>query len=76
MRVISELVDFGTIYTVTSKLSEAGSSYFVYPDVIDFLPGGISMTYGTAAPRWELLIPVTPIQEISKTVGYIKQIGI
>ena len=27
----------------------------VYPNVVDFLPGGLSVSYGVATPRWELL---------------------
>ena len=48
--------NWGVIFTLTSDLSSSGQDHFVYPDVINFLPGGISVTVGTAEPKWKLLI--------------------
>ena len=72
--------DWGVVFWSTSSLKSKGHKYWVYPDVLDFLPGGISTTFGTAAPKWELLKCFNNSSEstlhweesISKTVGYNK----
>ena len=40
------LISYGTKHTYTYNLSNHGPSLLMYPDVIDFLSGGISLTYG------------------------------
>ena len=47
--------NWGVVFTLTSDLSSSGQDYFVYPNVINFLPGGISVALGTTAPKWKLL---------------------
>lgn len=71
-------IDLGTVYTKTDRLSLEGTDYYVYPDFLNFLPGGISLSFGTASPRWELLKTFTNSsatalqwsQEVSQKVGY------
>ena len=79
--IVQQVSEWGAMYTLTSSLKELGENYFVYPDVINFLPGGLSTTFGPTEARWELLQSITnecktaPLQwseKITKTVGYNK----
>lgn len=73
-------INLGTVYTKTDSLFKEGTDYFVFPDLLNFLPGGISTSFGSASPRWELLKTFTNSsgtalqwsQEVSQTVGYNK----
>ncbi len=55
--------------------------YSVHPDVVNFLPGGLSITRGPAFGRWESIktitnnsdTPMTWQQKIIKKVGYNKE---
>ncbi|KAL1277351.1 hypothetical protein QQF64_024024 [Cirrhinus molitorella] len=55
--------------------------YSVHPDVVNFLPGGLSITRGPAYGRWEKIktitnesdTPLTYQQKIIKKVGYNKE---
>lgn len=85
--VLAALIDedkqnWGIVDWTTSDLDNSSNArkYFVYPDLIDFLPGGISLNFGTASPRWELLKCFTNssdtaldwTESVSETVGYNK----
>ena len=85
--VLAALIDedeqnWGIVDWVTPSLFDSSNAdkYFVYPDLLDFLPGGLSITYGIASPRWELLkcfintsnTALEWKESISKTVGYNK----
>ena len=81
INVITENPDWGVIFTLTSSLSSSGQDHYVYPDVINFLPGGISVALGTTAPKWQLLKTFTNSKDgaalswsekITKTVGFNK----
>ncbi|XP_067299094.1 uncharacterized protein [Pseudorasbora parva] len=55
--------------------------YSVHPDVLTFLPGGLSVTKGPSFGRWEIIktitndsnTPVTWQKKINKKVGYNKE---
>ncbi|XP_056094792.1 uncharacterized protein LOC130073418 [Rhinichthys klamathensis goyatoka] len=55
--------------------------YSVHPDVLNFLPGGLSITNGPAFGRWENIktasndspTPVTWQRKVTKKVGYNKE---
>ena len=76
--IVHQVNEWGVVFTVTDDLSVAGRNFFIYPDVINFLPGGLSFTFGSSEAKWELIQSVTnnsttPLQwseKISKTVGY------
>ena len=78
--IVHQVNEWGVRFAVTRDLSEPGRSFFVYPDVINFLPGGLSFTFGSSVAKWELVKSVTnnsvtPLQwsgNVSKTVGYQK----
>ena len=78
--IVHQVNEWGVVFTVTDDLSVAGRNFFIYPDVINFLPGGLSFTFGPSEAKWELVKSVTnnsvtPLQwseKISKTVGYKK----
>ena len=73
--------NWGVVFTLTSDLSSSGKDYFVYPDAINFLPGGISVALGTTAPKWKLLqsftnskdgAPLSWSEKITQTIGFNK----
>ena len=78
--VISEN-QWGVVFINTTDLSASDcSSYFVYPDVINFLPGGPAVTFGSAEAKW---VPIKTLtnkskaslewsETITKRVGYNK----
>ena len=78
--IVHQVNEWGVMFAVTADLSVAGRNFFIYPDVINFLPGGLSFTFGPSEAKWELVKSVTnnsvtPLQwseKISKTVGYKK----
>ena len=78
--IVHQVNEWGVMFAVTRDLSEPGKNYFIYPDVINFLSGGLSFTFGPSEAKWELVKSVTnnsvtPLQwseKISKTVGYKK----
>ncbi|XP_062994049.1 uncharacterized protein LOC134406517 [Elgaria multicarinata webbii] len=64
------------------RFSTTGHSevFSVHPDVVSFLPGGLSITYGPAFGAWECLklisnatdLPMPSNHEITRKVGYSK----
>ena len=78
--IVHQVNEWGVMFAVTRDLSEPGRNFFIYPDVINFLPGGLSFTFGSSEAKWELIKSVTntsgtPLQwseKISKEVGYKK----
>ena len=70
--------DYEVLHHTTRHLNRKSMHRFVYPDVINFLPGGLSISFGTAYARWELLkcfdnssaTAVQCSQPIPKKVGY------
>ena len=75
--------DIGVLFTRTDDLSKAGWYSMIYPNLVDFLPGGISANYGAAMPKWVLLksftnsskkMVITWSEKINKTVGFNKTI--
>uniref|UniRef100_A0A098LZ24 Uncharacterized protein n=1 Tax=Hypsiglena sp. JMG-2014 TaxID=1550645 RepID=A0A098LZ24_9SAUR len=55
-------------------------SFAIHPDVVSFLPGGLSITHGAAFGQWQCLkllsnptdLPMPSSNEISRKVGYSK----
>ena len=74
--------DVGVMFARISKPSDASAMIFaVYPDVIDFLPGGLSVDFGVSTPKWVIIKSVTNSskssklewsESIEKTSGYKK----
>ncbi|XP_056604679.1 uncharacterized protein LOC130421043 [Triplophysa dalaica] len=68
-------------YTCKDPDKPDGQVYSVHPDVVNFLPGGLSITQGPAFGRWETIktisndsdTPVTWRKKIIKKVGYNKE---
>ncbi len=74
--------DNAVIYWRTDDLKEnrGGQSRFIYPNLVNFFPGGYSINYGIASSNWELLkcfrnesnTTLNWSEDITKTVGYKK----
>ncbi|KAI7795561.1 uncharacterized protein LOC130571487 [Triplophysa rosa] len=68
-------------YEVSDLLRDNGHAYSVHPDVVNFLPGGLSITQGPAFGRWENIKTInndsnTPMKwrnKVIKKVGYNKE---
>lgn len=75
--------DWGVQYCKGADLEKDDGlvDYSVHPDVVNFLPGGLSITRGPAFGRWENIktitnnsdTPVTWQKKIIKKVGYNKE---
>ncbi|KAM6450749.1 uncharacterized protein PHA67_017715 [Liasis olivaceus] len=67
----------GTSFAITAGHKE---SFVIHPDVVSFLPGGLSLTHGAAFGEWQCLkllsnatdLPAPSSYEISRKVGYSK----
>ena len=73
--------DVGVMFATMKKPDTSAFEYAVYPNVIDFLPGGISVGFGVSTPKWVMIKSVTNSSEssklewsesIEKTTGYNK----
>ncbi|KAG9273859.1 hypothetical protein AMEX_G10627 [Astyanax mexicanus] len=74
--------DWGVTFHRTCNLNEDNyaSTFSVHPDILNFLPGGVAVTHGTAFAKWELIktiandskTPITWEKRISRKVGYTK----
>ncbi|KAL1252287.1 hypothetical protein QQF64_020083 [Cirrhinus molitorella] len=85
------MLPFGSCFFFLKSNSEWGvecysglnnkKHYSVHPDVLNFLPGGLSVTKGPAVGMWENIktiindsnTPVTWQKKITKKVGYSKE---
>jgi len=80
--IISQVSEWGVIFTITKSLrsSHSAQAYFVYPGVVNFLPGGLSVDFGITVPKWELVKSFTNSsnatlqwsENITVTKGYNK----
>lgn len=75
-------LEWGVEYCETEELTkEKPNVYSLHPDVVNFLPGGLSITQGPAIGRWEIIKTITNdsdssmkwSQKIVKKVGYNKE---
>ncbi|XP_051762708.1 uncharacterized protein LOC127519201 [Ctenopharyngodon idella] len=76
-------LDWGVEFYTGTDLSEDNpiGVYSVHPDVVNFLPGGLSITIGPSFGIWENIktitndsnTPVTWTKKINKKVGYNKE---
>lgn len=80
--IISQVPEWGVTFTITKSLrsSDSAQAYFVYPGVVNFLPGGLSVDIGITVPKWELVKSFTNSsnatlqwsENITVTKGYNK----
>ena len=73
---------WGAMFTYTTRLDSNGESvrYFIYPDIVNFILGGLTMNFGPVVPVWKPLqtftntsnAAVTWSETLTKTVGFNK----
>uniref|UniRef100_A0A3B1JF58 Uncharacterized protein n=1 Tax=Astyanax mexicanus TaxID=7994 RepID=A0A3B1JF58_ASTMX len=76
---------WGVQFRKTGDLHEDNnrSNYSVHPDILNFLPGGLAETHGSAFGKWDLIktiandsdTPLTWEKRITRKVGYTKSIS-